>query len=203
MSANFSLRVLPLVFASTVLFSCGGLLDSDKPIEKTYQLDPYIASQTVAEPSSRPALSMSLTVVPGLDTDRILTINPDAELNHFSGARWPEHLPELAESLFRRSLQSSGLFSRVSRNRDSGIEDCSLELEIQQFSTSIDRNNVASHVQLQLAGNFKCLDVRYSIDLKERVAVNTQGLPAVVRAHQEGINRLSISLLEQLRTDTP
>jgi ABC-type uncharacterized transport system auxiliary subunit len=201
-SANFKFRVLPLIFIGTVLSSCGGLLDSNKPIEKTYQLDPYIASQPAAEPPGRPGLSMSLTVVPGLDTDRMLTINPDAELNHFSGARWPEHLPELAESLFRRSLQSSGLFSRVSRSRDSGGDDCTMELEIQQFSTSIDRNSVASDVQIKLAGSFSCHDIQHSIDLKERVAVNTQGLPAVVRAHQEGINRLSISLLEQLRTNT-
>ena len=202
MSANFRFRVLPLIFVGTVLSSCGGLLDSDKPIEKTYQLDPYIASQPAADLSGRPALSMSLTVVPGLDTDRIITINPDAELNHFSGARWPEHLPELAESLIRRSLQSSGLFSRVSRNRNSDGEDCILELEIQQFSTSINRTNVATDVQIKLAGNFSCHDIQHSIDLKERVAVSTQGLPAVVRAHQEGIIRLSTSLLEQLRTDT-
>jgi ABC-type uncharacterized transport system auxiliary subunit len=201
MSINFNFRMLLLCIATPFLSSCGGLLSSEKPVEKTYQLTPYIISQSEEGAESKPSLALSLMVVPGLDSDRILTISPDAELNHFAGARWPEHLPELMKSLLRRSLSSSGQFARVSGQRSAGIEDCQLSLEIQQFVTLIDRNNVASEVHLQMAGDFECMNVVRSITLEERISVTTNGLPAIVRAYQQGLDRLSSSLVKHLQDE--
>ena len=94
--------------------ACGGLLNSDEAVEHTYWLQPYSVQQSPLPAPDSPGLVVRFKVVPGLDSDRLLTLAPDAELNHVAGARWPDALPEFAGSLIRRSLRTAGWFSRVS-----------------------------------------------------------------------------------------
>ena len=47
---------------------------------------------------------MTVSAVPGLDTDRVLALSTDARLNQYANARWPDHLPEVLTSVMKRSL---------------------------------------------------------------------------------------------------
>jgi ABC-type uncharacterized transport system auxiliary subunit len=191
-------RQFILIIASVLMVSCGGLLNSEKAPDKTYWLEPYQLTPPMGELPDIAGLSVSLAVVPGLDSEFLLTIKSDAELNHYSGALWPDHLPEFAGSLLRRSLQQSGLFSEVADSRNSDIGSCELTLELQKFYTRIDQNDLASSVQMSLVGQFECEELSTDLRLESDTSVQGQQLVNIVAAHQTGWNQLMKSLLLEL-----
>ncbi len=196
-----SIRILPWIFVSAAcmgLVACGGLLSSDSAVERTYWLQPYTAQQPPVPAQERRGLVVRFSVVPGLDSDRLLTLGTDAELNHIAGAHWPDHLPEFAGSLIRRSVQSAGLFTKVSSERESGQQDCELDLQALKFYTLLDRAGVASSVQISISGQYKCQDLLQPVVLDVNVHVTQNQVTGVVAAHQQAMDSLMHSLLRQL-----
>ncbi len=197
MRQDFKTTLL-LLSVAVVLASCGGLLNSDKPADKTFWLSPYSTSHSSGLSADAPDLALSVKVVPGLDSDHLLTMSPDAELNHYEGARWPDHLPEFAGSLLRRSLQESGRFARVSDGRNSGSQDCQLDLEIKRFYTQIDRSGMATSVQIYMSGHFDCQGLSKPVKLAASAAVSGQQLTDIVSAHQRAMDQIFRSVPGQL-----
>jgi len=181
--------------SALLLVSCGGMLVSDKPAEKTFWLNPYSGSRPDLAAADALELEWVFSVVPGLDTDRLLTLDPDAELSQFAAARWPDYLPEFAGSLLQRSIRDSGRFAKVSGGRSAANDNCVLELEAQKFYTEIDRNAVASVVQISMSGNFSCKGGDTPLELESRVAVSGQQIADIVSAHQKAMDQLTRSLL--------
>lgn len=139
-----------LLSAAVLLTACGGLTQSDKPATSTWLLKPYESSSPAAPADRLPRVSVAVTVVPGLDTDKILTLSADSELNHFTGASWADNLPELLNSTVSRSLQASGRFNVVPANTSAGLDACSLSLVLQEFYA------VGNDVQVAMAGEYVC-----------------------------------------------
>ena len=79
--------------------SCMPDLKSDLPPDRIYWLE-------VPELQDPPAVDLQLSVVPGLDSDRIWLLQRDQRLNYYAGAYWPDNLRPLLESLLARSLLS-------------------------------------------------------------------------------------------------
>jgi len=178
--------------------ACGGLLNSDEAVQHTYWLQPYSMQQSPLPAQDSPGLVVRFNVVPGLDSDRLLTLAPDAELNHVAGARWPDALPEFAGSLIRRSLRTAGWFSRVSDESNSAPQDCELDLLALKFYTLLDSVGAASSVQISMSGQFECRGLSHAVDLDVNVRVSQNRTIGVVSAHQEAMNSLTRSLLKQL-----
>ncbi len=96
-------RFRVLVLFAVLLGGCMPDLRSDRPPDRIYWLE----APVLADP---PALDLRLSVVPGLDSDRLSILERDQRLNVYAGAYWPETLEPLLESLLRRSLDArSGL----------------------------------------------------------------------------------------------
>ncbi len=180
------------------LLACGGLLSNDQPADRTFMLTSYLDKQGALPTESGHGLVVEVDVVPGLDTDQLLTLSVEAELNHFSGARWPDHLPEFAGSLVRRSLQHTGWFSSVSQERDSGSGDCELKLEVQQFYTTLDGAGAASVVQISMSGGLACEGRIKPLMLNASARVKGSQISNVVAAHQQAMDDLLRSLISQL-----
>ena len=115
--------------------ACAGTLDSEQPAERTYWLNPLIAQGANTARDSLPSLVIAVGSAPGLDTDRMLILQSGARLNHYQAARWPDNVPEVVESLLRRTLESTGDFARVSGGKDARSADWQLELEVREFYT--------------------------------------------------------------------
>ena len=192
--------MLPVILVTGVCLltsSCGSLLNSGKPADRIFLLEPLAGSQDLQTGSSS-KLVVEVKAVPGLDTDQLLTLSPDAELNHFSGVRWPDHLPEFAGSLVRRSLQQTGWFSSVTEGYESGHADCVLDLEIQRFYTLVDSSGAALSVQIGMSGAVACEDGNKPLELDAHARVAGQQLSHVVAAHQQAMDDLLRSLVSQL-----
>ena len=87
--------LLPTIF----LAACMPDLRSEHPPQRIYWLE------TVEVPAVS-AGDVQVSVVPGLDTDRIRILQKDRRLNYYAGAYWPGNLGTLLESLLARSLNA-------------------------------------------------------------------------------------------------
>lgn len=190
--------LIPIAAAACLcLAGCGGLLQSEEPVERTFWLTP-LEKPALDAAAAAISLSVGVQVVPGLDTDKMLTLTPQAELNHFGGARWPDHLPEFAGSLLRRSLRSSGRFDRVVSEQGARSGDCVLSLLINRFYTVLDGAGSVGSVQIAMSGDFTCGEGarQFEVDSSHRVAGS--GLAEVVAAHQRAMDEVTEKLLPML-----
>jgi ABC-type uncharacterized transport system auxiliary subunit len=193
-------NISPLIIAAgcLLLSACSGLLSSDRPADKTYMLTPF-SPREVAEPGQhRQGLSLEFSVIPGLDSNHLQTVGPDGELNHISAARWPDHLPEFAGSLIRRSLLETGWYTSVSDGRDAGHDDCELVLEASEFYALLDHSGAVSSVQITLNGSYNCNDSNTPLKLEAGTKVAGNQVADVVAAFQSSLDRCTESLLAQL-----
>jgi len=186
--------LLSLVFLS----ACGGLTKSDKPVTSTWWLKPY-ESKAATAMGEGTRVSVELTVIPGLDTDRILILSPDAELNHYSGARWADNTPELLASLVGRSLQASGRFHVIPAHSGDGLEACNLRLEVQEFFVEADSSGSSGEVHVMVHGRYNC-DSGESMPIHQRVSipVNENRISTIVSSYQKATDALMMDLLGTL-----
>jgi len=197
MQTNHLLNKFLAALAGLALVSCGGLLQSGQDADRTFWLTPL--DGPAADGGDAPhALSVSVEVVPGLDSDRLLTLSPRAELNHFAGARWPDHLPEFAGSLLRRSLAASGRFHRVTGEHEARSEECELALVISRFYTLLDDAGSAESVQVALSGELACGDQGRQLEVEAQRRIAGGGLLDVVAAHQQAMDEVTGKLLPLL-----
>ena len=197
-TTNKSVVFCLLILALSVS-ACGGLTHSDKPATNTWWLEPYTGM--TQETPSAPALlvAISITVVPGLDTDRILTLSDDAELNQFAAARWADNLPELVTSLVGRTLEASGRFEIVSGRAGGSSENCELQLELQEFFGSLNASGQTIGVQIGIDGRYQCeSDEPVSLKLNASIPVHDDRMSVIVAAFQQAMDSAMKDLLEQL-----
>ena len=79
-------RLTVLTLAVFLLSACSGVMDSKRDARQTYLLTPAISAGDAGAVANAPSLSLEVSVVPGLDTDRIMALSPDARLNPYANA---------------------------------------------------------------------------------------------------------------------
>ena len=191
--------LLALLLMTLLLAACGGLTRSDKPVTHTWMLMPL--EHSVQASSSEPVTSVvvSVEVVPGLDTDRILTLSEDAELNYFAAARWVDHIPEMLESLTGRTLQASGNFMVLSSHVGGGHEDCDLHLEVQEFFAFSGSPGSDFEVRIAFGGQYSCRSGKSKpIRVRASIPVYEGNMRTIVAAFQKGTDEVMTDLLANI-----
>lgn len=187
--------LLPLV----LLTACAGLLTSEQPARQNYLLRPYEASFAPAGGAAQPDLLLHLSVIPGLDTDRILALGTDARLNHYANARWPDHLPEVLTSVLRRSLEATGRFASVEDAATGAVDAWSLDLEVREFYGIQNTTGLTTSGRVGLAGRLSCGGQAHVLRLSESAPVAEERLAVVVAAHQVALDQVTRQLIERMR----
>lgn len=190
--------LLTLMLAVFLLAGCSGLLTSDKDAKRYYLLQPYTAWPSIPKQADDPSLSLSVTAIPGLDSDRILALGPDAQLNHYANARWPDHLPEVLTSVMQRSLEASGRFSTVQADSRTSPESWSLQLQARAFYGVQDDAGATRVVQVALGGEIECEGRQTALVLADSVNVPSERLASIVAAHQTALDKVTRQLLERI-----
>ena len=188
------------VFLAVALCGCGGMLTSDEPPEHVYWLEAATLRFGEAPPESLPKLLVVVNTIPGLDTDRILVKGPGARINHYAGARWPDHLPEVMTATVRLSLESSGHFSRVSSRSQIKGDEWLLELELREFFAVATAADSPPQVHVQLAGHLNCGFGDTAISATATVPAQENKLSRIVAAFQSATDNVLVSLGRQLET---
>lgn len=193
---GMSSRNLFLFLVLTVsLAGCGSVLKSDAPPITEWWLVPGELSAPAAMPQGQ--LILSLQVVPGLDTDRILNLDNNAQLNSYGGARWPQSLPRVLESLVQRSLES--ISNKPVRTGSRANDDaCLLQLEVREFFGRVDQAEVTRHVQLALQGELVCPTFNRKVATRQTIPVTENRMSAIVAAFQKAMDLGLQDLADQL-----
>lgn len=194
------LRALALIVSMAILCGCGGMLTSDQPPEHEYWLEAVTLQLDGAPTESSPDLVVSVSAIPGLDTDRILVKGPGARLNYYAGARWPEHLPEVLSATVRVAFESSGRFNRVSSGSRTGRAEWSLDLELRQFFAVVTAAGRPPRVQVELAGHLACDSAETAVRAAATAPAAEDRLAAIVAAFQTATDEALVSLGDQLAT---
>jgi ABC-type uncharacterized transport system auxiliary subunit len=180
------------------LVGCGNMFTSDAPPEHVYWLESTALRLGEAPAERLPALIVEVDTIPGLDTDRILVKGPGARMNHYAGARWPDHLPEVVTALVRLSIESSGRFSRVGSRPQIASNEWSLELEVREFFAVATTADGPPTVHVQLAGHLKCDSSDATVNATATASTNENKLSDIVAAFQSATNQAMVSLGGQL-----
>ena len=184
-------RYTVLILGAWLATACSGVLTSDRPVRQEYLLQPLSANAPAVAPVERPELQLQVSAVPGLDTDRILALEPDSRLVQYANARWPDHLPEVLESVIRRSLTAAG---------GASDEDRSVALEVQEFFGVRDSEGATRTVAVSFSSVAQCGDSRQTTRLEASTPVSGDRLADVVAAHQAGLNEVTRQLIQQVNT---
>jgi len=198
MNISKTFSVFSLLLLSFLLNACSGLTSSDQPASTTWWLKPYTGAMQVNPHEAPRMIAVSVTVVPGLDTNRILTLSDDAELNRYAAARWADNLPELVESLVGRTLESSGRFEMAAGRIKSGSEDCDLQLEVRGFFAELDGDGTTSGVRVAIDGRYQCGSVAVPIQLSASIPVHDDRMSVIVAVFQEAVDSVLEELLEKI-----
>ena len=188
------------IFLAVTLCGCGGMLTSDEPPEHVYWLEATTLRLGEAPTEALPELLVVVHTRPGLDTDRILVKGPGARINHYAGARWPDHLPEVMTATVRLSLESSGRFSRVSSRSQVKGSEWLLELELREFFAVAVTADSPPQVHVQLVGHLNCGFGDTVINAAATAPAQENKLSNIVAAFQSATNNALISLGGQLET---
>lgn len=191
----------PVLFLAALLAQgCSGLLTSEQPARSTYMLMPLEGPAMPAHDPPGTRLTVEMTAVPGLDTNRIQALGSDARLNQYGNTRWPDHLPEVLASVLRRSLESSGQFDSVREGPVSREGDWHLKLEVREFYGILDTTGDTASVRVALAGSLNCDGRPIALNLHDANPVTEQRVASVVAAHQAGLDGITRQLVELIGT---
>lgn len=189
-------RALGVLLACALLAGCGGLLESDGPPQTQWWLEP--ANPPTLDLPANQALVVDVTVVPGLDTDRILNLDDRAQLNSYAGAHWPDHLPEVLGSLLVRSLEVAH-DGAVRQGDRAGRGECLLHLEARSFYGRVNSADVTDRVEVSLAGTLTCpAQPSRSLSASRSVPVRENRMAGIVEAFQAGFEGTLDDLAHQL-----
>ena len=198
MNISRTIFIFSLSLLSILLNACSGLTSSDQPANTTWWLKPYTGAMQTDSHEAPRMIAVSVTVVPGLDTNRILTLSDDAELNRYAAARWADNLPELVKSLVGRMLESSGRFEVASGRIKSSSEECDLQLEVREFFAELDGDGKTSRVRVAIDGRHQCGSVAVPIQLSASIPVHDDRMSVIVAAFQEAVDSVLEELLEKI-----
>lgn len=191
--------ILCLSLITVCLGACGGLTQSDKPAVTTWWLNPFTGVVKTETPEVTASVFVSVAVIPGLDTDQILTLSDDSELKPYAAARWVDNLPELTKSLVSRTLEISGSFEVVAERARAEHKRCDLHLELREFFATLDASGKSRDVQLAMHGSYQCeSESLIPIQIKTSVPVHDNRMRTIVAAFQQAMNDTMKDLLKAL-----
>lgn len=198
--SKISVNIVALLAIGSMT-ACSGLLESNRPPDTVYWLKAVSVEPDGERHDKSPGIQVTVRAAPGMDTDHLLSLGPDANLNNYQSARWPDHAPEVVESLFRSSLESTNLYEVVSGGRNSRRATWRVELELREFFVVRRTPDDAGTVNVKLHGYAWCPQASEAITLESNVPVSENRLPFIVQAFQESINSVSLSLVHMLDAD--
>lgn len=198
---RFRPGMMPWLCCAALASGCGGMFASNEPVDHVYWLEAVELRLDNGPTEPRPDLVVTVGAVPGLDTDRLLVKGPGARLNHYAGARWPDHLPEVLTAMLRVSLENSGRFHRVSSETHPTSEAWFLKLELREFFAVTGALNEPPEIRVRLSGHLTCALDETGLRAAAAARARENNLTGIVAAFQKATNEAMIDLGRLVQTN--
>jgi cholesterol transport system auxiliary component len=124
---------LAITVSALALSGCSDLLGPPPP-PQIYVLRPEFAAPVT--PTARVDWSLSImrpSAAGTLDSDRIALIQPDAKMDYYANAQYPDALPGLVQTALLDGFEKNGALAGVARDSDALHADYDLFLDIKDF----------------------------------------------------------------------
>jgi len=167
--------ILSATFVTGV--GCVPSLDSGEPPERVYWLETIALDEAAVV-----GISVRVSVVPGLNSDRIRILEQDQRLNYYAGAFWSDSLEPLLESVMNRSLNTTGVAS----------EEVGFRVTIERFFAVQSGDDKVSHITLR--ARIEPVKLAMLCLFEERTVPATERLRDVVAAHQRLLDALTVEV---------
>ena len=145
---------------------------------------------------------------PGFASERILVVREDRRLDHYSGSRWPEMLPDVVTALAIETLRGSAALTAVHDQRAPFTSDYLLLITIRHFEADASGGG-APQVRVALECTLGRRDDRVVIatfTAAGGASASANRMSAVIAAYeaatQQALAVLSTRTLEALTLDT-
>jgi cholesterol transport system auxiliary component len=210
------MRLPAAAFALLTGSGCSILFHGAPPPEQTYFL--RVAEPSTAAPDPPPQVHASLRVMhpaanPGLDTPRIVLLEPQQRMGFYAGSHWPASLPDLVEALAVETLRSSGAWVSIQDSASPFPSDYLLQITIRRFEADYASGGSSGvafprvHVVLECSvGRGDGRDVMASYVAEGTATPTANRLADVVAAFQSAssaaLKTLSERALEAVRADS-
>jgi cholesterol transport system auxiliary component len=126
-----------LILALTLLLAaaCSGALRSSAPAAQIYILRATNPATTATAAARAPgSVEVARPVAgPGLDSERIVIVQPDDRMSYYSGSRWAAELPLLVEALAIERLRGTGAWDAVHNSLSAIHSEYFLQITIRRF----------------------------------------------------------------------
>jgi ABC-type uncharacterized transport system auxiliary subunit len=190
-----------MVYSVFLLGACADLTGSDKPPVTSWWLEPYTEhGSTSAAADQVIPVTVQVTVIPGLDDDRILTLSGAGELKPYSAARWVDNLPELLTSIIGRTVEGSGRFRVVDVQSRLESKPCEIQIESQAFFARLDSAGQTNAVDVAFAGYYQCENTAaLQLDLNASTPIHDQHMKSIVAGFQQSTDSTMKGLLNRIQ----
>jgi cholesterol transport system auxiliary component len=192
-----------VLLASLALTGCfSGLFSSKQPPEQVYNLRAPAASTPLAPPAQGPAPSVRVghpVSDPGLESTRIILVQPDHRMSFFTGARWPAPVSDMLETLAVQTLRASGQYSSVEDSVSPFPSDFLLQTTVRRFEADYDAGAVPDvYVVLDcIIGRREGRDVVATFVVSGKASASANRLGEVVAAFEQASGQALKALNEQ------
>lgn len=138
--------------SSLLLPGCTGLFHSNAQPEQTYYLRaPAVPAGSVTTAATPAATSLRVAhplADPGLDTPRIMLLQPDHRMSFYAGSRWPAATTNLVAALAVQTLRASGNWASVQDASSPFPSDYLLQMTIRRFDADYSSGAAAPKVHV-------------------------------------------------------
>lgn len=149
-------RNLRLAIAASLALlaaGCGGTFTSKAPISRAYVLYPASAAGEPAR--ATPVFDGALRIArpaagPGFETDRILLLRADRQLDFYANGHWAAPIPDMVGALAAETLRPRSLFASVYGDAVALRADYFLQIVVRAFVADYSRGGEAPVAQVLL-----------------------------------------------------
>jgi len=188
--------------AALALSGCfSGLFSSKQPPEQVYYLRAPAAATTPAAVEGRAASVRVGHPIPdpGLESTRIILVQPDHRMSFYTGARWAGPVADLLETLAVQTLRSSGQWASVQDSVSPFPSDFLLQTTVRRFEADYSAGAVPDvYVVLDcIIGRREGRDVVATFVVSGKASASANRLGEVVAAFQQATAQALQALNEQ------
>jgi len=207
-------RALPAALLVLSGSGCSSIFFHGAPQpEQTYFLRaPRAPAEQPAEAVHASLRVMHPAAAPGLDSPRIVLLQPQHRMGFFAASHWPAALPDMAEALAVETLRSSRAWASVEDSTSPFPADYLLQITIRRFEADYDTGGPESadfprvHVVLECSvGRGDGRDALASYVAEGSATPTANRLADVVAAFQSAssaaLKTLAERVLEAVRAD--
>ena len=190
--SKFSLdrrALLAAGLATTALSACSGIVGPPEA-PPLYMLKPLLPP---AGGGGRVPWQMSI-VLPeapdSLDTNRIVLVQANAQMDFYAAASWQDRLPFLVQVALIEAFEGSGRIAAVGRDTDGLKSDYLLETDIRDFQARYDAPDAPPTVVVRIAAKLiaaRGRSIARSMNAHAEIAAGQNNVPSVVLAFNQAL----------------